>query len=75
MADGSVRFISETIDSGNIALAEPAEQPVGSPWAVTSPYGVWAPWVRVAGGETVSARRIGAARRGSPSKMSVVPLT
>jgi prepilin-type processing-associated H-X9-DG protein len=33
LADGSVRFISETIDCGNLAAAEATEGP--------SPYGVW----------------------------------
>jgi prepilin-type N-terminal cleavage/methylation domain-containing protein/prepilin-type processing-associated H-X9-DG protein len=46
MADGSVHFISETIDSGNLALP-----------AVTSgvsPYGVWGAIGSKSGGETVA---------------------
>ena len=35
--DGSVRFISETIDTGNLALPPVSSGP--------SPYGVWARWV------------------------------
>jgi hypothetical protein len=33
MADGAVRFISETIDTGNLGVAQPANGP--------SNYGVW----------------------------------
>ncbi len=35
MADGSTRFISETIDTGNLTAAAPTDN------AVPSPYGVW----------------------------------
>jgi prepilin-type N-terminal cleavage/methylation domain-containing protein/prepilin-type processing-associated H-X9-DG protein len=50
MCDGSVRFVSETIDTGNLSLAEPAG------WSVNrytqSPYGVWGAMGSVDGGES-----------------------
>lgn len=46
MADGSVRFISETIDCGNLG----AYQPMGGP----SVYGVWGALGSKAGGEAVT---------------------
>ena len=46
MADGSVRFISETIDTGNLAAAEVVSGP--------SPYGVWGALGSKAGGDIVS---------------------
>jgi len=46
MCDGSVRFISETIDTGNLAVAQPATGP--------SNYGVWGSMGSKAGGESVS---------------------
>ncbi len=46
MADGSVRFISETINTGNLNAAEPTSGP--------SPYGVWGAMGTKAGGESVS---------------------
>lgn len=49
MADGSVRFISETIDTGNLALPE------AQPWTRSnyrnSPYGVWGALGSIDGGE------------------------
>jgi prepilin-type N-terminal cleavage/methylation domain-containing protein/prepilin-type processing-associated H-X9-DG protein len=48
MADGSVRFISETVDCGNLGAAYPARNSTGP-----SPYGVWGALGTKAGGETV----------------------
>jgi prepilin-type N-terminal cleavage/methylation domain-containing protein len=45
MGDGAVRFISENIDTGNLAAAEVNAGP--------SPYGVWGALGSKAGGETV----------------------
>jgi prepilin-type N-terminal cleavage/methylation domain-containing protein/prepilin-type processing-associated H-X9-DG protein len=45
MADGSVRFISENIDTGNLG--------VGTSGGAKSPYGVWGALGTRAGGETV----------------------
>lgn len=44
MADGTVRFISETIDTGNLLLAQPL---AGDP----SPYGIWGALGSINGGE------------------------
>ncbi|MBC7351906.1 MAG: DUF1559 domain-containing protein [Thermogutta sp.] len=49
LMDGSVRFISETIDTGNLAAPQPGNG--GGP----SPYGVWGALGSMAGGEPVSA--------------------
>ncbi len=49
MADASVRFISETIDSGNLAAAPPTG-PSGA-----SPYGVWGALGSKAGGESTQS--------------------
>jgi prepilin-type processing-associated H-X9-DG protein len=46
-ADGSVHFISQTIDAGNSGAPEPA---AGGP----SPYGVWGALGTINGGETVA---------------------
>ena len=46
MADGSVRFIHETIDTGNLALGDVKSGP--------SPYGVWGALGSKAGGEMTS---------------------
>jgi prepilin-type processing-associated H-X9-DG protein len=48
-ADGSVRFISETIDSGNLATVAPTRDGGGP-----SPYGVWGALGTRLGGETVA---------------------
>ncbi len=48
MTDASVRFISETIDTGNLASAQPATG------TVASPYGVWGALGTIQGGESVS---------------------
>lgn len=45
-ADGSVRFISETINAGNPAAPESLSGP--------SPYGVWGAFGTMCGGEVVS---------------------
>jgi hypothetical protein len=44
LADGSVRFIDETIDTGNLSLKHPGSGP--------SPYGVWGALGSRAGGES-----------------------
>jgi len=49
MADGSVRFISDTIDTGNLGVVAPS--PTSS---VPSPYGVWGALGTKAGGESVT---------------------
>ena len=48
-ADGSVRFVSNTIDAGNSATPFPTSA------SVISPYGVWGALGSIAGGETVQA--------------------
>jgi hypothetical protein len=48
MADASVRFVSETIDTGNLSAMEGARQ---TPALVSSPYGVWGAMGTKAGGE------------------------
>jgi hypothetical protein len=49
MADGSVRFVSSNIDTGNLAVPAPAATS-----GVPSPFGVWGALGSKAGGETVS---------------------
>lgn len=49
MGDGSVRFISQNIDSGNQSATPPANNGNGA-----SPYGIWGALGTRAGGETVS---------------------
>lgn len=49
MMDGSVQFISETIDTGNLAAPQP-----GNNSGAKSPYGVWGSLGSMAGGESVS---------------------
>jgi type II secretory pathway pseudopilin PulG len=44
VADGSVRFVSETVDSGNLAASKPSNGP--------SPYGVWGAFGSIAGAES-----------------------
>jgi prepilin-type processing-associated H-X9-DG protein len=46
LADGSVRFINETVDTGNLSLTHPGTGP--------SPYGVWGTLGSRAGGESLS---------------------
>ncbi len=46
LGDGSVRFIAETIDTGNLGLP-----PTGSGH---SPYGVWGAMGSIAGGESIA---------------------
>jgi prepilin-type processing-associated H-X9-DG protein len=48
-ADGSVRFISDTIDTGNLASAE-----AGAIGSKRSPYGVWGAMGSINGGEPSS---------------------
>ncbi len=48
MCDGSVRFISETINVGNLAAPEPTMS-----GAKPSPYGVWGAMGSITGGEAV----------------------
>ncbi len=47
MADGSVRFVSDTIDCGDLSA-------VSTKGTGKSPYGVWGAMGTPAGGETVS---------------------
>ena len=49
LADGSVRFISQNIDTGNLATAPPAGN-----GGAQSPYGVWGALGTRSGGEVVS---------------------
>jgi prepilin-type N-terminal cleavage/methylation domain-containing protein/prepilin-type processing-associated H-X9-DG protein len=49
MADGSVRFVSNTINSGNLATASPTASSPGP-----SPYGIWGALGTKSGNETVS---------------------
>jgi prepilin-type N-terminal cleavage/methylation domain-containing protein/prepilin-type processing-associated H-X9-DG protein len=49
MCDGSVRFISETIDTGNLAVPPPASNA-----STPSPYGVWGALGTKSGNEAVS---------------------
>lgn len=49
LADGSVRFISETIDTGTLGSTPPATNS-----SVASPYGVWGALGSKAGGESVA---------------------
>ena len=51
MADGSVRFVSETIDTGDLSLPEATRQ---TPPVRRSPYGVWGAVGSKDGGEPVS---------------------
>ncbi|RMF91134.1 MAG: DUF1559 domain-containing protein [Planctomycetota bacterium] len=51
MADGSVHFIRETIDTGNLSVVAPNPNSTGP-----SPYGVWGALGTKRGGETVSAQ-------------------
>lgn len=48
MADGAVRFISENIDTGNLAAASPGQ---GS--TAASPYGIWGALGTKSGGEPI----------------------
>lgn len=50
MMDGSVRFISETIDTGRLDLPQPGKS------GGVSPYGVWGAMGSMAGGESVSSQ-------------------
>lgn len=50
MGDGSVRFVSQSIDSGNLAIVAPAATVGGS-----SPYGVWGALGSARGGEPNSS--------------------
>lgn len=50
LMDGSVRFFSETIDTGNLAAPQPGNR--GGP----SPYGAWGAMGSMAGGESVSSQ-------------------
>ena len=50
LADGSVRFVTENIDTGNLALPEPNPRGGSSPYR-NSPYGVWGALGSINGGE------------------------
>jgi prepilin-type processing-associated H-X9-DG protein len=47
LADGSVRFVSETVDTGNLSVVAPPHNQTGP-----SPYGVWGSLGTRSGGET-----------------------
>ncbi len=49
MGDGSVQFMSNNVDTGNLGIGWSASAPVGP-----SPYGVWGALGTTSGGETVS---------------------
>jgi prepilin-type processing-associated H-X9-DG protein len=49
MGDGSVRFISETIDTGNLGAVPPPPTATGP-----SPFGIWGALGTKAGGEPIS---------------------
>ncbi len=51
-ADGSVTFISESIDTGNIAFVDPFDTNVNGP----SPWGVWGSMGSMAGGDIVTVQ-------------------
>ena len=55
MGDGSVRFVSDTIDCGDLSIPvslNPAGQTNDHPVAGASPYGVWGAMGTCSGGET-----------------------
>jgi prepilin-type N-terminal cleavage/methylation domain-containing protein/prepilin-type processing-associated H-X9-DG protein len=51
-ADGSVTFINNNVDCGDLSQREPMRQPTGSPWRMVSPYGVWGAMGSKAGRDT-----------------------
>ena len=52
LVDGSVRFVSETIDTGNLGAASPGAESLGADsLGMMSPYGVWGALGSRAGGE------------------------
>jgi len=53
MCDGSVRFVSETIDTGDISAPEP--DGIAGFTRMDSPYGVWGRLGSMAGGEAVQS--------------------
>lgn len=58
MGDGSVRFISDTIDTGDLSYPislNPAGVTNLRPVAGKSPFGVWGAMGTINGGETISA--------------------
>ncbi len=52
LADGSTRFFSSTIDTGNLSSPEPSQQPAPNTGG-RSPYGVWGALGSRSGGEPV----------------------
>ena len=48
MCDGSVQFVTESVDTGNLSMQEPSQSPDYS----QSPYGVWGALGSKGGGET-----------------------
>lgn len=55
MADGSVQFVSDTINTGNLAVAEvKSPSRTGANVIKASPYGVWGGLGSISGGESVS---------------------
>lgn len=53
LADGSTRFFSSTIDTGNLASADPIELEAAGTFNGLSPYGVWGALGSRMGGEAV----------------------
>jgi prepilin-type processing-associated H-X9-DG protein len=53
MADGSVRFIAETVNTGNLAAPVPGSSTT-VPFGAPSPYGVWGALGSKQGGEAVA---------------------
>ncbi len=54
MADGSVRFISDSIDTGDLSVPAPDSRQLRGKMSDPSPYGVWGALGSRMGGETVS---------------------
>ena len=56
MVDGSVQFVSETIDTGTVgAVGDGSGLDEPNPTSGPSPYGVWGALGSVSGGEVVPA--------------------
>ncbi len=51
MGDGSVHFVTDTVDTGNLSIQEPIRQ---NPIMKRTPYGVWGALGNKEGGESVS---------------------
>lgn len=53
-ADGAVTFVSENIDSGNMAAASPTSDTTYIAKTTASPYGVWGSLGSRMGGESLA---------------------